>query len=137
MIFLVSSKFLASITLYIALFFSTTFQMLVENFFFVDFLENFSHQNFIPNLPDLYIYQQNKRTYFLSCQNIIQFGCLTLLLLWLVTILFYAAGLSLPRVFMAFSLLFPEKQTEKKLFFALLFYQENEQVSCQGSQLLL
>ena len=49
-----------------------------------------------------------QRTYFLSYQNIIQFGCLTLPLLWLVTILFYAAGLSLPRVFMAFSLLFPE-----------------------------
>ena len=100
------------------------------------FLLAFSHQHFILNLPDLYILIQ-QRTYFLSYQNIIQFGCLTLPLLWLVTILFYAAGLSLPRVFMAFSLLFPEKQTEKKTFFALLFYQENEQVSCQGSQLLL
>ena len=61
-------------------------------------------------LPDLYIYiLMQQRTYFLSYQNIIQFGCLTLPLLWLVTILFYAAGLSLPRVFMAFSLLFPEK----------------------------
>ena len=100
------------------------------------FLLAFSHQHFILNLPDLYILIQ-QRTYFLSYQNIIQFGCLTLPLLLVSDHPFLCCWSASPQSIYGLQPSFSRKVDRKKTFFALLFYQENEQVSCQGSQLLL